>query len=198
MNFTEALELSKSHPGSVVKRSQSGKFEVLTVSGDTLRSNKAEPSKELKGQSSEEVHNVSDFRNDMEQLSALCQLREEKITWLEQEAKELRSQIRRLKKEITQLEGEKKAEIRDRKKLARENRETLANIRKEFYSLLELPILEEIWSKRENSKLGNDEIESLRLELRKRKGFQPAPDAKKIPVCSGCFLPLSACICRGE
>ena len=74
MNFREALELSKSYPGSVVKRAQSGMFEVITVAGDTLRSNKTEPSKELKGQSSEVEHDVSGSRNDMEQLSALYQL----------------------------------------------------------------------------------------------------------------------------
>ncbi|MFP6596428.1 MAG: hypothetical protein VCB26_05100 [Candidatus Hydrogenedentota bacterium] len=65
--------------------------------------------------------------------------------------------------------------------------------RRDHYQSLSEEELDEVWSKRDKLKLGEDEQNMLRQILRNRKGFKPANP--NVPMCKRCNLPVDNCAC---
>jgi len=64
---------------------------------------------------------------------------------------------------------------------------------RDHYKTLSDEELDEVWSKRDKLKLGEDEQNMLRYILRNRKGFKPADP--HISMCKRCNLPVANCAC---
>lgn len=65
--------------------------------------------------------------------------------------------------------------------------------RRDHYNSLSEEKLDEVWSKRDELELGEDEQNMLRYILRNRKGFKPANP--NVPMCKRCNLPVNNCAC---
>ena len=202
MKFQDALQLSKEYEGSAVRRNQNGEFEVVSETGESLRAQGKEQRRSISSTSSDD-DSGSHIIHESERLEERNNQQTELIANLEKKNSQLREKADRLALEVSELKNQRK-QLQQKidtsdaslEELDKKHNADLKRLRKQFYASLDKSRLEEIWANRESAGINEEEREAIRVELRNRSGFQPAPDAKTISVCSRCFLPSSACICR--